>query len=188
MTPDDKSFFANAMKGVKPLKPSKKITQPKSVSSKIAKPHTKPKRLLAKADSIKAGTPSDYFGLSDPIDDSAMVYPESVLSFGKNHIQHKQFKALRQGKLAIRATLDLHHHTLDDARRKLPQFIHEAALCQKRVVLVIHGKGGYNHGPSRMKSHVNHWLKQIPEVLAFHSATPSHGGYGAVYVLFKAER
>jgi DNA-nicking Smr family endonuclease len=52
-------------------------------------------------------------------------------------------------------------------------------------VLIIHGKGGYDGGPSLLKSQVNHWLKQMPEVLAYHSAVRQHGGLGAVYVLLK---
>ncbi|HET8706021.1 MAG TPA: Smr/MutS family protein, partial [Pseudomonadales bacterium] len=39
-----------------------------------------------------------------------------------------------------------------------------------------------------LKSSVNHWLRQLPQVLAFCSAQPKDGGLGAVYVLVKLQR
>ena len=36
-----------------------------------------------------------------------------------------------------------------------------------------------------LKSYVNKWLPNLPEVMAFHSAQQHHGGAGAVYVLLK---
>ena len=38
---------------------------------------------------------------------------------------------------------------------------------------------------AKIKSYVNHWLREIPEVLAYHSAQRHHGGVGAVYVLLR---
>jgi len=37
----------------------------------------------------------------------------------------------------------------------------------------------------RIKSFVNHWLRQLLQVLAFHSTQQQHGGVGAVYVLIQ---
>ncbi|EXJ09223.1 Smr domain protein [Nitrincola nitratireducens] len=39
-----------------------------------------------------------------------------------------------------------------------------------------------------IKSCVNDWLQQIPQVLAFTSAQPKDGGTGAVYVLLKRNK
>ena len=36
-----------------------------------------------------------------------------------------------------------------------------------------------------LKGYVNHWLKELDAVQAFHSAQPQHGGTGAVYVLLR---
>ena len=35
------------------------------------------------------------------------------------------------------------------------------------------------------KSYVNHWLRELDEVIAYHTAQPMHGGFGATYVLLK---
>jgi DNA-nicking Smr family endonuclease len=53
-------------------------------------------------------------------------------------------------------------------------------------VLLVHGKG--DRQPDRdavgvLKGFVDHWLRELEPVQAFHSAQPQHGGTGAVYVL-----
>jgi len=55
-----------------------------------------------------------------------------------------------------------------------------------RCVRVVHGKAsGASDKPALLKSRVNSWLRQHPEVLGFASCQPRHGGTGAVYVLLK---
>lgn len=36
-----------------------------------------------------------------------------------------------------------------------------------------------------IKSHVNTWLRQHPQVLGFSSCLAKHGGTGAVYIILK---
>ena len=122
--------------------------------------------------------------INDPWDKSDIT-PESCLSFGGSRLQAKQFKALKQGKTRPESWLDLHQLYLNEAEPELLHFIHEAYEEGLRCVLVIHGKGGRFHEPPILKTHVNHWLKQLPEVLAFHSAAARDGGHGAVYVLLR---
>ena len=57
-----------------------------------------------------------------------------------------------------------------------------ASACARRAA---HGKGEDSATPARLKSYTNAWLRQLPEVLAFHSAQRRHGGYGATYVLLR---
>jgi len=172
MNPEDKTLFEKAMIGVKPLKRGTKVTHKKEKP-----PATRQKTAAKKVEHNHMLTaPREHH----------LVYAEDTLSYGKDRVQAKQFKNLKQGKLIIEATLDLHHHTISQAESKLPEFIQHAYLEQKRVVLIIHGKGGYQSAPSKMKSHVYHWLQLLPEVLAFHSACPKDGGQGAVYVLLKS--
>jgi DNA-nicking Smr family endonuclease len=52
---------------------------------------------------------------------------------------------------------------------------------------VTHGKGEGREQPARLKSCVNHWLRQFDQVLAFHSAQKTHGGVGATYILVKKD-
>jgi DNA-nicking Smr family endonuclease len=78
------------------------------------------------------------------------------------------------------------------ARLELFEFIEQAQALGLRTVLLIHGKGENSPGrgleqerASVIKGYVNHWLRQLPSVQAFHSARPQHGGTGAVYVLLR---
>ena len=49
------------------------------------------------------------------------------------------------------------------------------------MVKIVHGKGS----EAILKTCINGWLRQLPEVLAFCSAPPKDGGNGAVLVLLK---
>lgn len=107
------------------------------------------------------------------------------LAFSRPGVQHGVYKNLRQGKYEIQSRLDLHRHTVEQARKALWSFVDE---CQKhgvRCALITHGKGEGRERPAVLKSCVNHWLKQFDQVLAFHSAQKMHGGMGATYVLIK---
>ena len=176
MDSDKKSMFQEAMKGVKPLRASKQ--------QQTSKP-PKPARTRAPIKhKHEHDIPRPAQTLSNPLDTSN-IQANTCLSYGKSHVQAKQFKALKQGEWPIEARLDLHGFSLDNASDTLTHFISRAALDGLRLVLIIHGKGGRFHEPPLIKTHVNHWLKQLPEVLAFHSARPHHGGEGALYVLLR---
>ena len=54
-----------------------------------------------------------------------------------------------------------------------------------RCELISHGRGEGRNPPALLKSCVNHWLRELDEVLAFHSAQRRHGGVGATHVLFR---
>ena len=84
--------------------------------------------------------------------------------------------------MPIIASLDLHGLSVAQAKKTLINFLNKHP---KKAVHIIHGKDNrYNTHPI-LKNHVNHWLKQLPGVIAFHSATTSDGGSGALYVLLK---
>ena len=58
----------------------------------------------------------------------------------------------------------------------------------RQVVRIIHGKAHSNKDRQQtLKSHTNHWLKQMPDVLAFCSAPSAGGGTGSVLVLLKED-
>ncbi len=176
MDSDKKSLFEEAMKNVTPLKKSNKTHQ--------AKPQTKP--IKRKQTQLSEPQKPVYKALSNPWESSS-IHPETCLSFGKGRVQHTQFKALKHGEIRPEARLDLHGFYLEEASDALVQFIHHVREQNMRCILVIHGKGGRFHEPPILKNHVNHWLKQLPEVLAFHSALARDGGHGAVYVLLKRQ-
>lgn len=118
-------------------------------------------------------------------DITAMVGPCDLLEWRKTGIQDSVYRKLRLGKLPIEASLDLHHMTVAQAREAVFKFIHTCQQANLRTVVITHGKGIQSPVPAKLKSFVNHWLPQLPAVLAFHSTQPLHGGTGAVYVLIQ---
>ncbi|WOX04246.1 DNA endonuclease SmrA [Microbulbifer pacificus] len=117
------------------------------------------------------------------------VEPHDPIEFKRDGVQNGVYRNLRLGKYTIDARLDLHHHTVDMARSALYQFVRDCMEADVRCALVTHGKGEGRKTPAMLKSCVNAWLPQLPEVLAFHSAQKQHGGLGATYVLLrKSER
>lgn len=117
------------------------------------------------------------------------VEPHDPIEFKRDGVQNGVYRNLRLGKYTVDARLDLHHHTVDMARSALYQFVRDCMEADVRCALVTHGKGEGRKTPAMLKSCVNAWLPQLPEVLAFHSAQKQHGGLGATYILLrKSER
>ena len=126
--------------------------------------------------------PNPSFDLESAI---TFVEPNDYLDFKKPGIQHGVYKNLRQGKYEIQSRLDLHRHTVEQARNALWQFLRDCEVHNVRCALVTHGKGEGRLQPAKLKSCVNHWLRQFNSVLAFHTAQRRDGGMGATYVLLK---
>ncbi len=123
----------------------------------------------------------------DPLssEPAEMVAPLDVISYQKPGVQHGVFKNLRLGKYSLDARLDLHRMTVEQARQTLYRFIVDCVSNDVRSALITHGKGEGRENPAMLKSCVAHWLPQMEEVLAFHTAQKQHGSYGATYVLLK---
>lgn len=109
------------------------------------------------------------------------ISPDAILEFSRPGVQHGVLKKMRLGKYAVDARLDLHKHTVEQARTAVYQFCKDCLQYDVRTALIVHGKGRQ----ATIKSCVAHWLKDLPDVLAFHTAQKQHGGAGAVYVLFR---
>jgi DNA-nicking Smr family endonuclease len=173
LSDEDKALFREYMRAVTPLnekKKGRKTLAPESTTytSKTASSERKEKK--------------EYY-LSDFIVDT--VHSETMLSYAHPSLTNQRFKALKNGQIPWEAQLDLHGLKSDTAREALCHFIQIQVQNEKRCVLIIHGKGGYQGAPPIIKNLLNRWLTQFDEVLAFHSALPKHGGNGAVYVLLK---
>ena len=175
LSDEDKALFHETMKAVKPLRNS---------TQREPKPPAPPPPARRKPDPIEAPT-SDYY-LSNYYTD--VVNPHSTLAHCKHEIPRKRLRELKNGEIRWEARLDLHGLRPDPARDTLCHFIEHQHHNGHRCVLVIHGKGGRHDEEPVLKNHVNHWLQQLPQVLAFHSAQPRDGGCGAVYVLLKRQR
>ena len=104
-------------------------------------------------------------------------------------LPQRTLQQLKKGQLSWQEGLDLHGFTIEKSRAALSEFIRYGRISASRCLLVVHGKS-YNHEgevPS-IKSHVNVWLRQMPEVLAFCSALPKDGGTGALYILLRTRK
>jgi DNA-nicking Smr family endonuclease len=167
---DDASLFLAEMGDVTPLKPDNKI--------KINKNPKKPLRQ-------STNQTADY-NIEDIFSDLEIAEdcPE-VLSFSRSGLQHNVLKKLRQGKNPIEHSLDLHGLTVAQARVELSGFLGECEAAGIRHVIIIHGKGYRSRDKPVIKPMLNRWLREVENVLAFHTAQPKDGGSGAVYVLLK---
>lgn len=113
------------------------------------------------------------------------VAPRDLLEWKKDGVQNQVFQRLRNGQYPVEGSLDLHRHTVKEARDALHRFLALAQAKRWRTVLIAHGRGEQSATPARIKSYVAHWLGQLPEVIAYSSADRRHGGTGATLVLLK---
>jgi DNA-nicking Smr family endonuclease len=115
-----------------------------------------------------------------------LVTPDEVLAYKKDGVQEGVYKNLRLGKYQIDATLMLLGKNLTEARRALFEFVADCHLRGIRTLLIHHGMGRDSKPhPAILKSYSYQWLKQIPAVLACHTAQKIHGSYAATYVLLQ---
>ncbi|WP_144208105.1 DNA endonuclease SmrA [Shewanella donghaensis] len=121
-----------------------------------------------------------------PIDPALLmpIEPEEVVSYKLDGVQAEVFRHLRLGKYRYSRLIDLHAFRLSQAREYLIEQVLSSHSNGERNLLVIHGKGFKSKPyPGLMKSAVCHWLSQLDEVQAYHSATRERGGTGAVFVM-----
>lgn len=176
MQDDDFSLFQSAVKGVRPIKHDKADT---------GKPRIDASTLLRKrANAIQPTGELRVDGLSDQFVIDVGV--EDELYWAGNGVQDAQMRKLKHGQIPFEGSIDLHGMKIEDARSLIWDFIDEATRLEVRCVRITHGKSVRKGGQAPMiKSHVNTWLRQHPQVLGFTSCQARHGGTGAVYVLLK---
>lgn len=115
-----------------------------------------------------------------------LLHPLDPIQWKSDGVQEGVYRNLRLGKYQVDARLDLIRKSIPQCRDELLAFIHECIKYDIRTVLVNHGRSKERSGMgNRQKSYLNLWLPNLPEVMAFHSAQPQHGGIGAIYILLK---
>lgn len=173
---DEEDFFRQSMSDVKPIKQVKRVSLKEAASNNPGLEHRK-----------KAAVEETPSHQGDPLSDECIepIDPLEIIAYQRPGVQHGVYKNLRLGKYNIEARLDLHHKTVEQARRSVYQFIKDCIEHDIRCSLITHGKGEGRKNSSLLKSAVAHWLPQIDSVLAFHSAQKHHGGMGATYVMLK---
>ena len=128
-------------------------------------------------------------------DGFVMLGSEQSLAYHRPGLDKASLRRLTQGHMRPSISIDLHGYTIESARDLVWRAIREAQKHNDRCILIVHGKAGTGYrddkgdlhgtGQALIKSHVNHWLQQVDDVLAFCSAQAKDGGTGAVYVLIK---
>lgn len=122
----------------------------------------------------------------------ARTAPQPLADFDR-----RKARRIAAGRSGIDAHIDLHGERLKDARARLTAFLYDAQAKGLKTVLVVTGKGdaqdrsdylAHALGEPRrgvLRRNVPHWLEQ-PDlraiVLSYTSASPRHGGAGALYV------
>jgi DNA-nicking Smr family endonuclease len=169
---DLKSLFTPAIDAPRPSH----TTLRRSKSAMLGQDRGKPKRAGSQM------TPA----FADPLG------PASV------QMDKRAFTKLRRGKIRPEGKLDLHGMTLDRAHPALNRFIMAARRDDKRLVLVVTGKGKQRDEggpiPTRhgvLRHQVLNWLSVAPLstlVMQVSQAHVSHGGGGAYYVYLRRNR
>ncbi len=123
--------------------------------------------------------------------------PERIAAAPVN-MDRKAYDRLKRGKLKPEARIDLHGMTLDQAKPALNSFILKSFSRDRRLVLVITGKGRQSaddgpipQRPGVLRHSVPQWLQSPPlsqMVLQITEAHVRHGGGGAYYVYLRRKR
>lgn len=115
-----------------------------------------------------------------------LLHQLDPVAWKSDGVQEGVYRNLRLGKYQVDARLDLIRKSIPQCRDELIAFIQQCIKYDIRTVLVNHGRSKDKEGMgNRQKSYLNLWLQALPEVMAFHSAQPQHGGIGAIYVLLQ---
>jgi len=133
--------------------------------------------------------PESEARLADIYAPSELVGSEESLRFRRSGIQERQLTKLGNGQIKIDAELDLHGMIIPVAHQALVDFIADCLNYNIRGARVIHGKGwSSKHHKPILKTKLNHWLREMDDVLAFCSARIEDGGTGALYLLLRKNK
>ena len=120
------------------------------------------------------------------------------LSRAPLNMDNKAYGKMTRGKLKPEARLDLHGMTMGEAHPELIAFILGSHAIDRRLVLVITGKGKIRDEggpmPARqgiLRHQVPQWMALPPLSQAILQVTPAHlnhGGHGAYYVYLRKSR
>jgi len=176
---DESDLWQRVVKDVRPLRAKpKRAAMPKPAAAKPVKAKPVAEKTAKAKPAVK---PAPLPALS----------PGQAPGFDKR--SHEKF---REGKMPIEARIDLHGHTLTAAHDALVAFVNSVWERDKRMLLVITGKGGRGReelGSPRatLRESVPRWLNEPSlrrRILAIGEAKAKHGGSGALYVLLKRKR
>jgi DNA-nicking Smr family endonuclease len=96
----------------------------------------------------------------------------------------RRMKQLKQGKLKIEASLDLHGLSRNEALERTNHFLDNAGFHQLRTLLIVTGKGSHSAAGPVLRNALEQYLQSPghPAVLEWGRAPREHGGEGALVV------
>ncbi len=172
---DEFKIFRQEMKGVRRIRTTPRV---ETAKPEVPEPSLLHRRQMAV--NVEQGDPNH---LTEEIID--LVHPLDILEHRTDGVAHGVYRKLKRGQYPIDARLDLHRKSMAEARAEVYGFIADCLRYDVRSAMILHGKGERGEPKAFLKSCVNTWLKQMPQVLAFHSAQKHHGGVGALYILLR---
>lgn len=168
--------FMSEMQDVVQLKPDDKVFLKQTDKNALSK------SLKRERIGQEINTAKNYLTLEDisPLD------PHTILEFKQDGVQDGVFKNLRLGKYKLEYQVNLTHLKLEQAHQLVFETVVQSHKKGMRAIIFKHGLSlGKKPFDGFLKSYLNTWLYQMPEVIAYHSAQPQHGGSGSTYVLLK---
>lgn len=182
--PDDLALWKDAMREATPIRKravAAKHDEPAPVRAKVAKaaPRVDNTRKIVSGRAVVSAPPPVAKPIAPPLERGKVA-----------GVDKRQAERLKRGKTGIEGRIDLHGMTLENAHRRLTDFLEDAQDAGKRAVLVVTGKG-VREGTGVIRRQVPRWLNEPrlrPLVLAFEYAQPKDGGMGALYILLRRKR
>lgn len=189
LSPEERQLWSKVTETAKPLASSTSTTAPNLTVSTPEIVPTSPRRIVTPP--VQKRTESlTGIDLAPDLKTSLKQQPLDM--------DAKLFRKMRSGKVSPEGRIDLHGMTLSQAHPRLIDFVQSAHQADKRLVLVITGKGKTRDsgGPIPVRTGVlRHqvplWLRQFPVgpmVLQITPASQRHGGDGALYVYLRRRR
>ena len=119
---------------------------------------------------------------------TSFIPPKTDIDIEKNKLRR-----IKNGKVTIDGTLDLHGFSLKEAEDRLKLYVGDSVRLRKRFLLIITGKGINSkpniHGKTlTIKSEIKNWLLDSfydDKVQYISKAIDRHGGEGAYYFFLK---
>ena len=121
----------------------------------------------------------------------SLIAPKMDIDIEKNKLRR-----IKNGKITIEGTLDLHGFSLKEAEDRLKLFVGDSFRLKKSFLLIITGKGSNSkpniHGKMlTIKSEIKNWLSDSfygDKVQYISKALDRHGGEGAYYFFLKKSK
>ena len=168
----DKLLFSEAVSGITPL------VQDKIIPLSEKNPSTDVKSTKSILSDDNSAIHESLTRLSDdydPFEDDQQRYD---LNYHQVSISKRRFNDFKKGHFNTELLLDLHGYNKNQARIELATFIQH---CEDHNFTKVAIMPGYGHGV--LRSSLNLWLRQLPQVLAFAESPQRSGGKGVIRLL-----